>query len=425
MKKTKRKKRNAKRKSQPSRRNTTVLRQLVELIPAHLVPKLARKCGIDSIARTFSAWSHVVAMLYTQISRAVGLNDVCDALSLRISDLFAMRAATAPKRNTLSHANKTRDCALAQKLFWGVFEHLKSQWPRFIRGARPKNLWRMRRAIHAVDSTTVQLVLNCIDWAKHRTRKAAAKIHMRISLANFLPSFVIVESAGEHDSVRAPELCASLKEGEVVIFDKAYVHAKHLFALTMRGVFFVTREKTNLKTKRKKKLPRHADKRILRDELIMLAGKDTARDYPQVMRRVRALLEVDGKLREMVFLTNNLEWSPVTICELYKSRWQIEVFFKQLKQTVQLVDFVGNSANAVKWQIWTALLVHLLMRFLAWRSRWGHSFTRLINNIRAAMWMRMDLHEMLARYGTAGGSYRNMEAPAQGWLKGFEPGAMG
>jgi len=211
----------------------------------------------------------------------------------------------------------------------------------------------------------------------------------------------------------------------VALFDKAYVHFKHLFDLAVRSVFFVTREKTNLKTKRVKKLPRPKDKRILCDELVVLTGAKTSRDYPQVLRRVRALVEIDGKQREMVFLTNNLEWSAVTICELYRARWQIEVFFKQLKQTVQLVDFMGNSANAVKWQIWTALLTHLLLRYLAWQSSWEHSFSRLGNNVRAAMWLKMDLYEMLARYGTAGGAYRSMCRPEQGWLPGLEPPAMG
>ena len=414
-----------KRKTRPSRAKTTVLRQIVELIPAYLAPKLARECAIDVQARAFSAWSHVVTMLYAQVNRALGLNDVCDALALRTSELFAMRGATAPKRNTLSHANKTRDCSMAEKLFWAMLAHLQNQWPAFTRGANPGNLRRLRRAIHVVDATTVQLVLNCIDWAKHRTRKAAAKIHTRITLHNFLPAFVIVGSAGEHDNVRAPELCAALKAGEIVLFDKAYVHFKHLFVLATRGVFFVTREKTNLKTKRVKKLPRNKDKRILSDELIRVTGKDPARDYPQTLRRVRALVEIDGKEREMVFLTNNLEWSALTICELYRARWQIEVFFKQLKQTVQLVDFMGNSANAVKWQIWTALLTHLLMRYLAWQSSWPHSFTRLFNNIRAGMWLKIELYELLAGYGTAAGDYRSLDEPKQSWLRGFEREAMG
>jgi hypothetical protein len=290
-----------KHKSRPNRSHVTVLRQLVELIPPYLVPKLARECGIDLQTRLYCAWSHVVTMIYAQVSRAMGLNDVCDALSFHISDLFAIRAARAPRHNTLSHANKTRDCSMAEKLFWAMHAHLQTQWPAFVRGANPKNLWRLRRAVHVVDSSTVKLVLNCIDWARHRTRKAAAKIHMRITLASFLPAFVIVGSAGEHDNVRAPELCAALKQGEVVLFDKAYVHFKHLFALAARGVFFVTREKTNLKTKRVKKLPRNADKRILSDELVKLTGKDTSRDYPQVLRRVRALVEIDGKERRWCF----------------------------------------------------------------------------------------------------------------------------
>lgn len=206
---------------QPSQRHTTVLRQLVELIPAYLVPKLARETGVADQARTFTPWSHVVAMLYAQVSHAFGLNDVCAALRLPVTALFALRGARPAARNTLSNANKERDCALAEKLFWKMLEHLQTQQPGFGRGG-PKTLaWRFRRAIHLVDATTIQLVVNCLDWAKHRRRKAAAKCHLRLDLRSFLPRFAIVDTAGEHDSVRAPELCAGLREGEIVIFDKA------------------------------------------------------------------------------------------------------------------------------------------------------------------------------------------------------------
>ena len=211
-------------------------------------------------------------------------------------------------------------------------------------------------------------------------------------------------TAGEHDSVRAPELCAGLRESEIAIFDKAYGHFAHLWTLATRGVFWVTRAKANLKMKVKKRLPKHADPRILRDDLVELQGGQTAKDYPQVIRRVTALVEIDGEERETVFLTNNLEWSAVTVCDLYRCRWQIETFFKQLKQSMQLVDFLGNSANAVKWQVWTALLVHLLLRFLAWRARWAHSFTRLFTYLRAALWLRRDLAKLLRCCGTAPGA---------------------
>lgn len=412
-------------KSQPSRKHVTVLRQLVELIPAYLVAKLARETGADERARTFSPWSHVVAMLYAQVSHALGLNDVCDALRLHVTALLAIRGATPPARNTLSHANKERASSLAEKLFWSVLAHLQSQHPGFARGGRKSLAWRFRRAIHVIDATTIQLVANCIDWARHRRRKAAAKCHLRLDLRSFLPSFAIVETAGEHDSVRAPALCAGLREGEIALFDKAYVHFAHLWDLTGRGVFWVTRAKDNLVVKVKTRLPKHADPRILKDELVVLTVVQTAKAYPAVLRRVTARVEVDGQERVMVFLTNNLAWSPVTVCDLYRCRWEIEVFFKQLKQTVQLVDFLGNSANAVQWQVWTALLVHLLLRFLAWRSRWPHSFTRLFTYVRAALWLPRDLAELLRRCGTADGDYRALDRPTQPCLPGLAHPLMG
>lgn len=412
-------------KSQPSRRQPTVLRQLVELIPPHLVPRLARETGAEDRARTFSPWSHVVAMLYAQVSHAFGLNDVCDALRLHATALLALRGARPPARNTLSHANKTRASGLAEQLFWKMLAQLQTQHPGFARGGKKSLAWRFRRAIHVVDATTIQLVANCLTWAKHRRRKAAAKCHLRLGLQSFLPQFAIVDTAGEHDSVRAPALCAGLREGEIVLFDKAYLHCAHLWDLTTRGVFWVTRARDNLVVKVKQRLPRHADPRILKDELVRLTGATTAQDYPAVLRRVTAKVEVDGEERVMVFLTNHLEWSPVTVCDLYRCRWQIEVFFKQLKQTVQLVDFLGNSANAVQWQVWTALLVHLLLRFLAWRSRWPHSFTRLFTYVRAALWLPRDLAAVLRRCGTAAGDYRALDRPAQTWLPEFERLFMG
>ena len=400
-------------------------RQLVELIPAHLVPRLARETGADLQARTFSAWSHVVTMLYAQVSHAFGLNDVCDALRLQVSALFAVRAARPPARNTLSHANKIRPCALAEKLFWAMLAHLPSLHPGFSRGGQRGLTWRFRRAIHVVDATTIQLVASCMDWAKHRRRKAAAKCHLRIDLQSFLPRFAIVDPAREHDSTRAVEMCTGLREGEIVLFDKAYLHFTHLWSLAERGVFFVTRAKDNLTAKVKKRLPAHPDPRILRDDLIVLVGHYARQDYPGVLRRVTALVEIDGEDRVMVFLTNNLAWSPRTVCDLYRCRWTIEVFFKQLKQTVQLVDFLGHNANAVKWQVWTALLVHLLLRFLAWRSRWTHSFTRLFTFVRAALWLERDLADLLKRCGTADGDFRSIGPPAQAWLPGFASPLMG
>lgn len=412
---------------QPNRRHSTVLRQLCELIPTHLVAKLARETGVDLKERTFSCWSHVVAMIYAQISHSWSLNDVCDALRLHITSLFGIRAARPPARNTLSHANKVRDCALAERLFWATRDHLQSKFSGFFRGpSGRKNLtWRFRRAINVVDSSTIQLLATCMSWAKHRRRKAAAKCHMRLNLQNGLPKFAIVGAAKESDPVVAIELCAGLSEGEIAIFDKAYVDYSHLWTLKERGVCFVTRAKEGMAFRVVKCLPKGSDPRIISDELVELTNESSRKDYPGVLRRVTALVEIDGKEREMVFLTNNVEWAASTVCDLYQCRWSIETFFKELKQTMQLVDFLGQSANAVRWQVWTALLVHMLLRFQAWQSGWAHSFTRLVTYIRAALWLERDLYSLLKRCGTADGHFSWLGRPEQAWLPGFARDPMG
>ena len=137
------------------------------------------------------------------------------------------------------------------------------------------------------------------------------------------------------------------------------------------------------------------------------------------MRRIVALVEIDGKEREMVFLTNNLKWSPRSVADLYRCRWQIEVFFKQIKQTLQLGDFLGHNANAVRWQVWMALLVYLLLRYLSYLSKWSHSFTRLFTILRAILWAKLDLLKLLDCYGTAKGSFRNLARPDQAYFPGF------
>lgn len=406
-------------KTQPSRSKLTILAQLCKWIPPHLVPKLAREHGVEEKARTFTPWSHVVCLLFAQLTHALGLNDVCDSLRLHSGPLSAVRGAVAPSRNNLSHANKGRDAAMAEALFWEVLEHLQSLKPGFARGARFRLARRFKRVIHVVDSTTIQLVASCLDWAKHRRRKAAAKCHLRLDLHSFLPRFAIIDTARHHDAKRARELCAGIRPGEIVIFDKAYVDFAHLFELLQRGVFWVTRAKDDLRYRVVKKLPKSKDKRIVRDELIKLKVYVSQRDYPQTMRRIVARVEVDGKEVEMVFLTNNLEWSAGTIADLYRCRWQIEVFFKQIKQTLQLADFLGQSANAVRWQIWMALLLYVLLRFQGWSQNWAHSFTRLFAVVRSVVWERRDLTDLLRLYGTADGHFRCLAQPEQAYLPHF------
>ena len=401
----------------PTRSQFNILRQICNHIPPHEVAKIARATGTEDKSRSFEPWSHVVSLLYSQLTHSIGLNDLCDSLQLHSGPLASIRGATAPSRNGLSHANRERPAAMAEQLFWRVLEHLKQQTPGFAAGKRRGPAFRFKLPIHVIDSTTVELVANCLDWAKHGRRKAAAKTHMRLNLQSLLPSFVIVDTAAEHDNLRARELCAELKSGEIALFDKGYVDFGHLGDLDRRGVFWVTRAKENMAYEGVRKMPPSKDPKISRDEVIVLSNQN--KPAPELMRRVVALVEIDGEEREMTFLTNNLEWSPRSVADLYRCRWQIEVFFKQIKQTLQLADFLGHNANAVRWQVWTALLVYVLLRYLSYLSKWAHSFTRLFTILRAALWNKLDLLKLLACYGTAGGSFRNLARPEQAYFPGF------
>jgi len=403
--------------TRPTRCQFNILRQICNYIPPHEVAKIARTTGAQDMSRTFDPWSHTVSLLYAQLSHSIGLNDLCDSLQLHSGPLSTLRGATAPSRNGLSHANRERPAAMAEQLFWRVLEHLKAQSPGFAGGKSRGPAFRFKMPIHVIDSTTMELVANSMDWAQHRRRKAAAKTHMRLNLQSLLPNFVIVDTAAEHDNLRARELCAGLKSGEIALFDKGYVDFGHLQDLDQRGVFWVTRAKENMAYDVVRKMPESTDPKILRDEVIVLSNEKTP--APELMRRVVALVEIDGQEREMTFLTNNLAWSPRSVADLYRCRWQIEVFFKQIKQTLQLGDFLGHNANAVRWQVWMALLVYVLLRYLSYLSKWGHSFTRLFTILRAACWEKYDLLKLLACYGTAGGSFRNLARPQLAYFPGF------
>jgi len=402
----------------PTKTAYTTLSQLVQWIPHGIVDALAKQEKTD--IRKFSAFSHVLALLYGHLSGASSLNEICDAFRLHEPEVNRIRGAVTPKRNTFSNANRKRDPVIAEKLYWAVFAHLQSICPSFTLYKGHKGfIHRLKRDIFSIDSTTLKLSLDCIDWPRHRRKKAAAKTHMTLNVGNMLPSFACVDDAAHHDSKYMNVLCAAMKDGDVLLADKAYVDLAFLYSLGERGIFFVLRAKENMVfdvVSGKK----HKDPRIISDQTVRMANKDSAEKYPGTLRLVTAIVEVDGKDKEMTFITNNFEWSPRTIAELYRARWAIEVFFKELKQTLQLRDFVGYNEKAVKWQVWTGLLAHLLLRFHKHIAKWELSFSRLAGTVRSAIWMKVEIVSALRIYGTAGGPQRPVIVENQLYFQGFE-----
>ncbi len=403
----------------PTKHKYTTLNQICNLIPRNLVSKLAAKHGVDKQWRTFSPWSHIVSMMFAQLAHSLSLNDICDTCNNNKGALATIRNATPPSRNGLSHANKIRNGDMAEELFWQVLSHIQKFHPKFGIGHKYSGLpRRFKRAIYAVDSTTINLVANCMDWAKHRRRKAAAKCHMQLNLQTFLPEFAIVKAAKTHDSTEAKELCSNLKDGEVAIFDKAYVDFIHLKILDNRGVFWVTRAKNNMSYKVVGQQS-VAKGNILKDEIIELVTPKSKKEYPGYLRLVEVEVEINKKTTTMKFITNNFTWAPSSIADLYKSRWGVEVFFKQIKQTLQLSDFMGYTENAVRWQIWIALLTYLLLRYISQLGKWSGSFSRLFTLLRGVLFRRLDMFSVMEACGKSRGSPRMTATPEQTYLPGF------
>ena len=408
-----------KKQTQNTTERLTVLGQFCKLIPKFSLTNVCselNKEGIKVAARAFSVWSHIVSMIYCHMAHCISLNDICDGLQNFKGNLNNIRNATAPHRNTLSHANRTRDITLIKKLFWKTVEYYQQTHPQFFsQGGRsyfrlPK---RFKRAIRAIDSTTIELIAKCMDWAKHRKHKAAAKVHMALDLISFIPVRVVTDSANHHDGSYMSELCGNMKPGDIAVMDRAYVDYVQLNTLTEKGVFWVTRSKSNMKIKVIRSRPINKkdeelkDKKvhypiILSDEEVELTGKVSHARYPKHFRHVVAKVKDSKGVETTVsFLSNNMDWAASSICDLYRCRWGIETFFKEIKQTLQIRTFVGFSRNAIEWQIWSALLTYLLMRIMAFLSNWKRDFKHFFTLMKGAIWAKRSVNLIVSRYGTA------------------------
>lgn len=384
------------------------------------IPELVKDEKIK--ARKLSYGSQMYLLMLGQFLHVFSLNELVDISKIYATELSRIRGITSANLNTFSNANRTRNPAVMEKFFWMMYDHFRTQDENFVRAKHTGKLSRFKlRNIYAIDSTTITLAYWCINWAKHRQQKAAVKVHMVANVASRLPHFCVYGKANEHDSKKEEVLFESLKAGDIGILDRAYNKFETLYKQSERGVIFVVREKETMLHEVVESVPKEElGKNIVADETIKLTGVNTSRSYPDVLRRVTAHVEINGKWHDLVFLTNNFEWAASTIAELYKARWQVELLFKELKQTLQLQDFFGENENAVQWQIWAALLTHLIVRYIKFKSRAVCSYSRFVAFIRAVTWLKKDLLEILRSYGIAP-PLENTPLPENApYLPGFE-----
>jgi Domain of unknown function (DUF4372)/Transposase DDE domain len=353
--------------------------QLLKLFPRTEFQALVKRTHAERHARGFTCWGQFVAMLFCQLGRAHSLREICGGLRSSEGKLKHL-GITAPNRSTLAYANEHRPWQLYRAVFQALLGRCQSAVP-----ARRK--FRFKNKLVSLDSTVIDLCATLFDWAHFRRTKGAVKLHCLLDHDGYLPSVVVVTEGKRHDVRVARTL--RWDPGTIVVMDRGYVDYAWFGQLTTAGVFFVTRLKDNAlyRVVERRRPPERSP--VQRDEVIRLTGVAAETKCPHDLRRVEVYdPETDETL---VFLTNQLAFGATTIAAIYKDRWQIELFFKALKQNLKIKTFVGTSANALKVQVWTALIAMLLLKYLQLRSRFGWSLSNLVALLRMNLFTHRDL----------------------------------
>lgn len=351
--------------------------QLLKLFPRIEFEQLVRQTGAEYRAKGLSSWSQFVAMLFCQLGRAHSLREVEGGLKSCEGKLSHL-GIEAPARSSLSYANRHRPWQLFEALFHALLDKVAAK-------VAGKRKFRFKNKLVSLDSTTIDLCLSMYDWAKFTRTKGAVKLHLVLDHDGYLPRFAVITDGKVSDVEIARRL--EFAAGTIVVEDRGYTD----YALYSRwidsGVYFVSRLRANAKfevVEERKPTPG-----VLKDQTIRLTDRYTREKCTHVLRRVEALHQDTGEI--LVFVTNHHRLAAGSIAAIYKDRWQIELFFKALKQNLKIKTFIGTSANAVKTQIWTALIAMLLFRYLQLCSRFGWSMANLIALLRMNLFTHRDL----------------------------------
>ena len=353
--------------------------QLLKLFPHTEFQTLVKRTYAERHARGFTCWGQFVAMLFCQLGRAHSLREICGGLRSSEGKLKHL-GITAPSRSTLAYANEHRPW----QLYRAVFQELLGRCQRTVPARRK---FRFKNKLVSLDSTVIDLCATLFDWAKFRRTKGAVKLHCLLDHDGYLPSVVVVTEGKRHDVRVARTL--RFDPGTIVVMDRGYVDYAWFGRLTTEGVFLVTRLKDNAlyRVVERRRPPERSP--VQRDEVIRLTGVAAETKCPHDLRRVEVY--DPEKDETLVFLTNQLAFGATTIAAIYEDRWQIELFFKALKQNLKIKTFVGTSANALKVQVWTALIAMLLLKYLQLRSRFAWSLSNLVALLRMNLFTHRDL----------------------------------
>ena len=367
--------------------NITMFSQIIQKVDRSIFKKLVTQKQTDKGCKGFDSWTHLVSMLFCHFAKSTSVRDISNGLRSATGNLNHLGIIKAPSKSSISYQNKRRDADLFKELYYSLLQSLGQQPP--LKRVKLK----IKVPFYLLDATVISLCLSMFDWATFRTKKGAVKMHTLLEYDGKLPVYVNITEGSVADNKGAYNI--PLEKGSVVVADRYYNDFPMLNVWDSNGVFFVIRHKHNLKytVLNERDLPQNTAQNVLIDQEIELVNPQTKAKYQGSLRRVAVWDEKNKQTIELI--TNNLAWAAKTIGDLYKSRWEIEMFFRDIKQLLHIKTFIGTSKNAVMIQIWTALITILLLKVMKATAKYGWQLSNLVAFIRLNIFVKIELQKWL------------------------------
>jgi len=384
--------------------NITLFSQITSKLDRTKFSKLVKERQTDKHQKGFNSWTHLVSMLFCQFAKSQSVRDISNGLRSATGNLNHMGIDRAPSKSTISYQNKNRDWNLFRDYYYQLLGSLGQQ------AGFKQVKFKIKTKIFLLDSSTISLSLSLFDWAKYKTAKGAVKMHTLLDFEGNLPAYVNITDGKTADNKGAYDI--PLIKRSVVVADRYYNDFSLLNIWDSNEVYFVIRHKENIQFTviKENKLPDNRHQHILKDEIIELKNKSSKEKYPKKLRRVAVW---DDKNKQVVeLITNQMTWTSNTIGELYKSRWEVEIFFRDIKQLLHIKSFIGTSKNAVMIQIWTALITILMLKALKAMAKFNWHLSNLVAFIRLNLFVKINLQDWLDK------PFEEHNNPAQGFLQG-------
>jgi hypothetical protein len=378
--------------------------QIISKLDRSSFKSLVKEKETDKHQKGYNSWTHLVSMLFCQFAKSQSVRDISNGLKSATGNLNHLGIQKAPSKSTISYQNKNRDWQLFKDYYYKLLSQLGQQMNV------KQTKFRIKSKIFLLDSSTISLCLSLFDWAKYKTAKGAVKMHTLLDYDGNLPAYVNITDGKTADNKGAYDI--PLLANSVIVADRYYNDFSLLNVWDSNSVYFVVRHKENLKFKtiKENELPDNRHQHVLKDEIIEFTGVQANKKYPKRLRRVAIWDDENQQVIELI--TNQMSWTANTISELYRSRWQIEIFFREIKQLLHIKSFIGTSENAVMIQIWTALITILVLKYLKALAKYGWRLSNLVAFIRLNMFVKIDLQKWLDK------PFEEPPEPIQNYIQG-------